>query len=142
MSKIQIILAIVLVLTIVALFLPWVEASVTVGAVEHSTTNYGYNYIVPGGALYAAPVGILCVIGFILSAYSFKARNKIRKLNIIAGILILVGVIAAFVYTTSAAMSEPGASSVSVSGAYGMGLEVLFAILVIIFGAFAKPKTA
>lgn len=143
MSKTQIILAVVLVLTIVALFLPWVTAEVAIDSEYVSTINHGYNYIVPGGAPYAAPMAILCVIGFILSAYSFKATNKIRKLNVIAGILIFIGPIAAFAYTSGAAMSElGGGGSVSVSGAYGMGLEILFGILMIIFGARAKPKTA
>ena len=145
MSKTQIILAIVLALTIVALFLPWVAAEVAVDSEYVSTTNYGYNYIVPQGAPYAAPMAILCVIGFILSAYSFKATNKIRKLNVIAGILILIGPIAAFAYTSGTAMAEASgafSASVSVSGAYGMGLEILFGILMIIFGARAKPKTA
>lgn len=146
MSKTQIILAIVLVLTIVALFLPWVTAEVAIDSEYVSTTNYGYNYIVPGGAPYAAPMAILCVIGFILSAYSFKATNKIRKLNVIAGILIFIGPIAAFAYTSGAAMAEAsgavGSASINVSGAYGMGLEILFGILMIIFGARAKPKTA
>ena len=143
MSKTQIILAIVLVLTIVALFLPWVTAEVAIDSEYVSTINHGYNYIVPGGAPYAAPMAILCVIGFILSAYSFKATNKIRKLNVIAGILIFIGPIAAFAYTTIAAMAAAsGGGSVSVSGAYGMGLEILFGILMIIFGARAKPKTA
>lgn len=145
MSKTQIILAIVLVLTIVALFLPWVTAEVAIDGEYVSTTNHGYNYIVPGGAPYAAPMAILCVIGFILSAYSFKATNKIRKLNVIAGILIFIGPIAAFAYTSGAAVaaaSGAGIASISVSGAYGMGLEILFGILMIIFGARAKPKTA
>ncbi len=145
MSKTQIILAIVLVLTIVALFLPWVKAEVAIGSEYVSTINHGYNYIVPGGAPYAAPMAILCVIGFILSAYSFKATNKIRKLNVIAGILIFIGPIAAFAYTSGAAMAEASgavSASISVSGAYGMGLEILFGILMIIFGARAKPKTA
>lgn len=144
MSRIQIMLIVVLVLAIVGLFLPWVGMSGTVGGLDGSTTNYGYNYIVPGGAPYAAPLAILCVIGFILSAYSFKATNKIRKLNVIAGILILVGPIAAFAYSSSAAMAEALSvgGSIHLSGAYGMGLEVLFGILMIIFGARAKPKTA
>lgn len=145
MSKTQIILAIVLVLTIVALFLPWVTAEVAIDSEYVSTTNYGYNYVVSPGAPYAAPMAILCVIGFILSVYSFKATNKIRKLNVIAGILIFIGPIAAFAYTSGAAMAEAsgaGSASISVSGAYGMGLEILFGILMIIFGARAKPKTA
>jgi len=145
MSKTQIILAAVLVLAIVALFLPWVSVEVAVDSQYVSTTNYGYNYIVPRGAPYTAPLAILCVIGLILSAYSFKARDKIGKLNVIAGILVLVGPIAAFAYTSVTAMAEASgavSSSVSVSGAYGMGLEILFGVLMIIFGAGAHDLIA
>jgi len=145
MSKTQIILAVVIVLAIVALFLPWVEVEVAVDSEYVSNTNYGYNYIVPQGAPYVAPMAILCVIGFILSAYSFKATNKIRKLNVIAGILIFIGPIAAFAYTSGTALTEASgafSASISVVVAYGMGLEILFGIIMIILGVRAKPKTA
>jgi len=100
MSRGQIVLAILLLLSIVSCFLPWLTAKVIIGEEDRSTTNYGYDYIVPLGARYSAPVAILGVIGFILSAYSFKAIERVRMLNVIAGILILVGAIAAFAYTT------------------------------------------
>lgn len=141
MSKTQIILAAVLVLSIVAFLLPWVTANVLVDGEHRWATNHGYDYIFPG-AEYAGPAAILCVIGFALSAYSFKARNKIRKLNVIAGILILVGVLAAFAYTAGAAMAGIGGTgsyAVHVEGRYGMGLEILFGFLMIIFGARARP---
>ena len=142
MSKIQIALAIVLVLSIVALFLPWLTANVVVGGQDRSTVNHGYDYVVPR-APYSAPVAVLCVIGFTLSAYSFKATAKVRKLNVIGGILILAGVIAAFAYTTAAAMGQAGGGlnySVNVSANYGMGLTILFGFLMIVFGARARPK--
>jgi len=106
MEKAQTILAILLVLSIVSCFLPWITAKVTIDGEDRSTTNYGYEYIVPLGARYTAPVAILGVLGFILSAYSFKATQRIRMLNVIAGILILIGAIAAFAYTFSAAIAE------------------------------------
>jgi len=142
MSKIQIMLAIVLVLTIVALFLPWLNATTVVGGERVATINRGYDYIVPL-APYTAPVAVLCVIGLVLSAYSFKAETKVRKLNVIAGVLIIVGVIAAFAYTTAAAMGAARGGlggSINVSGSYGMGLTILFGFLMIIFGALAKPR--
>jgi hypothetical protein len=145
MEKTQTILAILLVLSIVSCFLPWITANVRIGGEDRSSTNYGYEYIVPLGTRYTAPVAILSVLGFILSAYSFKATQRIRMLNVIAGILILVGAIAAFAYTFSAAIAEATGSlnySVNVLGEYGMGLEALFGFLMLIFGARAKPKTA
>lgn len=144
MEKTQIILAILLVLSVISCFLPWMTADVTIGGQDRSSTNYGYEYIVPLGTRYTAPVAILSVLGFVLSAYSFRATQRIRMLNVIAGILILVGVIGAFAYTFSAAIAEATGSfnySVNVFGEYGMGLEALFGFLMLIFGARAKPKT-
>jgi len=145
MSKGQIVLAILLLLSIISCFLPWLTAKVVIGEEDRSTTNYGYDYIIPLGARYSAPVAILGVIGFILSAYSFKAVERVRMLNVIAGVLILVGAIAAFAYTTSAAMAEATGSlsySINVWAEYGMGLEALFGFLMIIVGARTKPEAA
>jgi len=162
MSKGQTVLAILLLLSIVSCFLPWITAKVRINGADHSTTNYGYDYIVPLGAPYTTSVSILNVLGFILSAFSFKvwqriarlspeekdteqgiqetfkATRRIRRLNAIAGILILIGVIAAFIYTSDAAIAKATGSvsySVSVSAEYGMGLEALFGFLLIIIGA-------
>jgi len=132
-------LAILLLLSIVSCFLPWLTAKVIIGEEDRSTTNYGYDYIVPLGARYSALVAILGVIGFILSAYSFKAVEKVRTLNVVAGILILVGAIAAFAYTTSAAAGGFN-YSINVWAEYGMGLEALFGFLMLIVGARTKPE--
>lgn len=67
------------------------------------------------------------------------------KAPVIAGVLILVGAIAAFAYTTSAAMAEATGSfnySINVWAEYGMGLEALFGFLMIIVGARTKPEAA
>jgi len=118
---------------------------VSIGDEEHSTTNYGIHYIIPMGVRYTAPTAILSVIGFVLSAYSFKATESVRKLNIIAGVMMLLGVIAAFIYTFNAAIGEATGSSsfsVNVSAEYGMGLEILFGFLIIVVAFRTKPETA
>jgi hypothetical protein len=143
--KRQMPLVILLLLSIVSCFLPWLGAKVIIDGVDMSTTNYGFEYIIPLGAPYTTPVAILSVIGFALSAYSFKATERIKKLNVVAGILILIGAIAAFAYTSSAAIAEATGSysysmSVDVWAEYGMGLEVLFGFLMIIVGARTKPE--
>ena len=143
MTKGQIVLAILLLLSIVSCFLPWLSADVRIDGEETSTTNYGYDYIIPLGAPYTTPVAILSVIGFVLSAYSFKATERIKKLNVVAGILILIGAIAAFAYSSNAAFAEASGSlsySISVLGEYGMGLEALFGFLMIIVGARTEPE--
>jgi hypothetical protein len=145
MEKGQTILAILLLLSIISCFLPWLTAKVVIDGEDRSTTNYGYQYIIPLGVRYTAmPMAILNVIGFILSAISFKAIERIRTLNVIAGILIMIGVALAFAHTLSAAMTAAtGASrgySIFVSAEYGMGLEALFGFLMIIAGALVKPK--
>lgn len=127
-----------LVLSVISCFLPWMSASVTVGDQNTSTTNYGYDYIAPLDATYASPVAILSVIGFVLVAYSFRATDRIKMLIVLGGILISIGAIAAFINTSSAAIADTSGSlnySVNVEGRYGMGLEVLFGILITIVGA-------
>jgi len=137
-SKAQLLVIGLLALSIVACLLPWVTANVNTEEQNISTTNRGYEYIAPLGAKYTAPVAILSVIGFVLVAYSFKATDRVKTLIVLGGILILVGAVAAFIYTSSAAMSDTSGSmsySVGVEGRYGMGLEVLLGILTIIVGA-------
>jgi hypothetical protein len=134
----QLLVIVLLALSIVACLLPWVTANVRTEEQNISTTNYGYEYIAPLGAKYAAPVAILNVIGFLLVVYSFKATERTRMLNVIGGVLVLVGAVAAFYYTSMSALADVRGSlnySVSVGGRYGMGLEVLFGILIIIVGA-------
>jgi hypothetical protein len=143
MERKQIVLAILLLVSIISCFLPWLTADVTIDGEARSTTSSGYEYIIPLGALYTAPVAILCVIGFILSAYSFRATQRTKMLNIIAGVLILIGVFAAFSYTSSVALGEATGSynfSINVLFEYGLGLEALFGFLILIFGASAKAK--
>jgi len=136
-------LVILLLLSIISCFLPWITAKVIIGGEDRSTTNYGNQYIIPLGARYTVPVAILSVIGFILLAYSFKATQRIHMLRVIAGILILIGAIAAFAYTFSAAIAEATGAlrySISVWPEYGMGLEALFGLLMLIVGAWgARP---
>ena len=137
-SKAQIFVIVLLALSIVACLLPWVTANVSTEEQDIATTNSGYEYIVPLGAKYSAPVAILSVIGFVLIAYSFKATDRARMLIVLGGILIIVGAAAAFIYTTSAAMSDTSGSlsySVDVEGRYGMGLGVILGILTIVVGA-------
>ena len=137
-SKAQILVIVLLALSIVACLLPWVTANVNTEYQNTSTTNRGYEYIAPLGAKYTAPVAILSVIGFLLIAYSLMATDRVKMLIVLGGILILVGAAAAFIYTSSAAMSDTSGSmsySVSVEGRYGMGLEVVLGILTIIVGA-------
>lgn len=110
------------------------------GVADQSITNFGYDYIVPLGARYAAPVAILAVVGFAILAYSFalnesrsRERRRIRMLGIIAGIMVQVAVIAAFVYTTTEAAAAPEGStsySVVVSSRYGMLCTGLFGFLI------------
>jgi hypothetical protein len=144
MEKGQTILAILLLLSIISCFLPWLTAKVVIDGEDRSTTNYGYQYIIPLGVRYTAmSMAILNVIGFILSAISFKAIERIRTLNVIAGILIMIGVALAFAHTLSAAMTAATGAwgySIFVSAEYGMGLEALFGFLMIIAGALVKPK--
>jgi fluoride ion exporter CrcB/FEX len=137
MSKGQMVLAVLLLLSIVSCFLPWLTAKVTVDGEDRSTTNQGYQYIIPLGARYTIPIAIINIVGILLSVYSFKATENVRKLNIIAGILMLVGAIGAFAYTFSAALGEAGGSSnisVDVSAEYGIGLQILSGFLMIIVG--------
>lgn len=141
----QIVVVVLLVLSIVACFLPWVSANVETEDLNISTTNSGYEYMAPLGAEYTAPVAILSVIGFILIAYSFKATDRARMLIVLGGILILVGAVAAFMYTSSAAMSDTSGSlsySVSVEGRYGMGLEVLLGVLTLIVGVRTESESS
>lgn len=145
MRKGQIVVVIFLVLSIVACFLPWVTANVETDDLNISTTNSGYEYVVPLGAEYTAPVAILSVIGFVLIAYSFKATDTARMFIVLGGILILVGAVAAFMYTSSAAMSDSSGSlsySVSVEGRYGMGLEVLLGTLALIVGVRTESESS
>jgi hypothetical protein len=124
--------------------MPWLTVRVSIGGEERSTTNYGYHYMIPMGVRYAAPTAILSVIGFVLSAYSFKATESVRKLNIIAGAMMVVGVMAAFIYTFTAAIGEATGSSsfsVNVSAEYGMGLIILFSFLIIVVAFRTKPET-
>lgn len=139
-------LASVLVLSIIACFLPWLKMDAAVVGEEPIKRDiYGYDYIVPLGAPYTAPVAILNVIGFILSGYSFKRIRRIRMLNVLAGLLILVGVATSFGYTTSVAFAvvlDKG-GSFHAWGDYGIGLEALLGFLMIIAGAlyyFRFPK--
>jgi len=59
-----------------------------------------------------------------------------------ACILILVGVIASFGYTTTVAFADvfDKGGSFSAFGDYGMGLEALLGLLMIIIGAKQKPE--
>lgn len=143
MERDRILLAILLLLSVISCFLPWFTTKVTARhpwrdeEYTSTYTNYGYDYIIPLGARYTAPVAILNVIGFILSAYSFKATERIRKLNVRAGVLILVGAIAAFAYTLYAYITEPltiALVTYELWPEYGLGLEAFFGFLMIIVG--------
>jgi len=137
-SKAQVLVMVLLALSIVACLLPWVTANVNTEDQNISTTNRGYEYIVPLGAKYTAPVAILSAVGFLLIAYSLMATGRAKMLIVLGGTLILVGAAAACAYTTSAAMSDTSGSlsySVSVEGRYGAGLEVVLGILTMIVGA-------
>lgn len=134
----QAVLAIMLLLSVVACLLPWLTARVIIDGVNRSSYNYGYQYIIPLGARYTAPIAIANVIGFTLSAYSFKKPQKTRSLNILAGILILVGVIGSFSYTSSAILADKAGAltwSINVRPEYGMSVEALLGFLMIIVGA-------
>jgi len=138
-------LALVLVLSIIACFLPWLKMDADITGKEPIERDiYGYDYIVPLGVPYTAPVAILNVIGFILSAYSFKWIQRTKMLNVVAGILILVGAMASFGYTTSVAFADVSnkGGSFHAWGEYGMGLEALLGFLMIIIGAKQKPKAS
>lgn len=110
---------------------------------DTSTTINGYEYAVLAGVKYAAPVAVLSVIGFVLIADTFWDTEKARMLIVFGGILILVGWVAALMYTfvtafnTAMADLGSGSSSVSVSaeGQFGIGLEAICSILIIIVGA-------
>lgn len=144
MEKRQTLLATLLLLGVVACFLPWLKMDAAIVGEEPIERDiYGYDYIVPLGAPYTAPVAILNVIGFILSVYSFKRIQRIRMLNVVAGILILVGVVASFGYTTTVAFADIAGKggSFHASGDYGMGLEALLGLLIIITGAL-KSKAS
>jgi hypothetical protein len=146
MGKVHVVLAVLLVLSIASCFLPWVTANVAIDGEAWLTTNYGYQYIIPLGAQYTAPVATLSVFGFFLSVYSYRMKRRTRMLNLMAGVLILIGAVAAFAYTFSSAIAQATGSStysysVSVWGEYGMGLEALLGFLVIIAGARTKPQT-
>jgi len=138
----KMLLAFVLVLSIIVCFLPWLKMDAAITGEEPIKREiYGYDYIAPLGAPYTAPVAILNIIGFILSAYSFKQTKRIKMLNVVAGILILVGVAASFGYTTSVAFADVSnkGGSFNAWGDYGMGLEALLGFLMIIIGVKQKP---
>jgi hypothetical protein len=143
--KAQMMVVTLLALSVVACFLPWMTANVETEDQNISTTNSGYEYIVPLGAKYTAPVAILSVIGFVLIAYSFMAIDKARMLIVLGSILVLVGAVAAYIYTSSAAMSDTSGSlsySVLVEGRYGLGLEVLFGILTLVVGVRTESESS
>ena len=133
----EVLIVTLLILGIVSCSLPWVTAHVDSEYLDITVTNNGFDYIAPLGAKYAAPVAILSVIGFILVGYSFITTRPPRKMIVLGGLLMLVGAGTAFIYTAVSATSEASESSsylVIVEGRYGMGLEVLFGILVMIAG--------
>lgn len=142
MEKRQIILAIVLLLSATTYFLPWFTVQVSFNGEVWTETSYGYYYVVPFVAPYTVSVGVLCVMGFILSAISFKLRQRFELLNIAAGIFILIGVAGSFIYTFSVAFSgvSPGKTSWSVNvwGEYGTGLMFLSGLLIAAIGAIQK----
>jgi len=117
------ILAIVFILNVIAYFLPWV--------IVNGEVYTGWQFTVPFGAP--------CIIGFILSALSFKLRHRIRLLNIIAGILIFLGVIGSM---TSIALARgifvPFAQTISMGS--GITLEFFLGIILIIVGALQTPE--
>jgi len=142
-SEARLTMVILLLLGVAACFLPWVSAEVVIlGVTDQSTTNSGYEYIVPLGASYTAPLAVLAVIGFAILAYSLtldesdsRGERRIRMLGVIAGILVQVGAMAAFVYTLTQAAAEPAGGtsySVEVTSRYGMLFEGLFGFLIMI----------
>lgn len=146
-------LVIVLLLSsVAACFLPWITARNTAvweyGSVNKSTTNFGYQYIIPTGATWAAPVGVLNVAGYIISIYSLKATQKFRKLNVIAGLFIIIGAAAAYVSTFLAMVAEVEGhiacnilgGNIVIQAEYGIILEVLSGFLMIIAGIRSKPE--
>lgn len=69
-------LAVTLALNIIAYFQPWFT--------RDGPVYMGYNCMIPFGSL--------CVAGFIFSIASFRLRDQVRLLNLVAGVLILIGV--------------------------------------------------
>ena len=127
----------ILLLGVIALFLPWLNVSAIIDGYDRSALNYGYHYIIPFNTRYAAPTAIANVLGLILFAYSFKKPQKIRSLNILAGALILVGVIGSFLFTSTAILADPVGAvtwSIYVRPEYGMIAEALFGFLMILLG--------
>lgn len=142
MERRQIILAVVLLFSVTTYFLPWFTAKVSFNGEILTEASYGYYYVVPIVTPYFVPTGVFCVIGLVLSTISFKRMRRFQLLNIIAGILILLGTISSFVYTFNVAASKVPSDSISWSvnvwGEYGMGLMFLFGLLIAIIGAFQK----
>ncbi|UCE29398.1 MAG: hypothetical protein JSV85_01305 [Candidatus Bathyarchaeota archaeon] len=143
MRRAVILLIIVLSMSVISCFLPWLRLDAAIGGEERIIRDiYGFDYVAPLGAPYTAPVAILNVVGFILSAYSFKQTKKIKMLNAAAGILILIGIVASFSYTTTVGSADATnrGGTIDFGVQYGMGLEALFGLLVIAVGArCARP---
>jgi len=142
MERRQIILAVVLLFSVATYFLPWFTAKVSFNGEVLTETSYGYYYVVPIVTPYFVPTGVFCVIGLVLSTISFKRMRRFQLLNIIAGILTLLGTISSFVYAFNVAASKVPSDSISWSvnvwGEYGMGLMFLFGLLIATIGAFQK----
>lgn len=117
-------LAVTLALNIIAYFQPWFTSD--------GHVYLGYNCTVPFGSL--------CVAGFIFSIASFRLRGHIRLLNLVAGILILLGVAltmaVSVVFEIFTKVME-GAYTTE----YGVGLQAFFSLVLILVGIFQKEKT-
>ena len=146
LEKHQIVLALLLLFSVLIYFLPWFIVKVSFNDEAYTEIIYGYYYVVPIVTPYNVPVGILCVIGSVLSAVSFEQTKKFWLFNVTGGILILTGIISSFIYTFNAISSKiPFGStswSVNVWAEYGAGLMLLFGSLIIIVGAFKKLRGA
>ncbi len=130
----------ILALCAVGLFLPWMNVSTSTLSQEVSAINYGYHYVMATGSL-TAPLALISILGIAVAAISFKASKRVLLLSLIGGLLIVGGVVASFLYTANQAMAQVSTSanySVDVGLEYGAGLELLFAVVLMVTGVFAR----
>jgi len=111
-------LATTLILCIIAYSMPW--------ATTETKTYSGWQSTIPFGAF--------CIVGFGLSGISFKFREHIRLLNIIAGVFIVLGTILFFGFMRLFEFL------VGWKIGSGVTLEFLLGIALVIVGIIQKPE--
>jgi len=124
MTRARVVYGILWLLTLIAYSVPWASID--------GETYIGWNFTVPFSITY--------LIGLLLGLIVLTVKYKPVGLTIVAGVLMILGVIGGFIGFGILEITAELAKPVEVTTEPGMGLAFLFALIFLVAGAITAKR--